>query len=98
MNDYVLDALHRLLSEFEVQPEAPSLGVAGAPLRFHFFDPTFAHLNANNRLPFLEQWRDQRSQFLAIPPLQHAFALLRATFRRHMEFNSGSVAKHDRGR
>ena len=38
VDNYIFEALRRLLSEFEVQPDATSFDSTGAPLGFHFLD------------------------------------------------------------
>jgi len=98
VDDKIFQALHRLFHQFEVQPDTAGLDVAGAPLGFHLFDTPLDNLNPQDRLPFLQQRRDQDFQLLAIPSLQHPFAPLGTGFRLHMEFQRGFVSQHDSGR
>ena len=56
MNKNIFEPLHRLLSEFEIQPDATSFDATGAPLGFHLLDAPVSDLNTENWLPLL-QWR-----------------------------------------
>lgn len=58
MGEHVLQTLHGLLGEFEVQPDAAGGGVAASPFRFHFLDAPFRGTDTKGLLPFLQQRRD----------------------------------------
>ena len=48
VNDDIFDALYRLLSEFEIQPDATSFDATGAPLGFHLLDAPVSYLNTES--------------------------------------------------
>src|ERR1700693_1460406 len=81
VDNQVIEALHRLFCEFEVEPDATGVDVAASPLRFHLFDAPFSHINTQHWLPFLDEWRNQVSQFGSVPALQNSLALLSAQLR-----------------
>jgi hypothetical protein len=41
----IFEALYRLLSEFEIQPNATGIGATGSPFGFHFLDAPVSELN-----------------------------------------------------
>jgi hypothetical protein len=75
VHDDILKALHGLLGEFKVHPDAARFHVATAPLGFHLLDSPGSYLNTQNRLPFLQESRDQFPQLLTIPSFQHHLAM-----------------------
>jgi hypothetical protein len=93
MDGDVLQALHRLLREFEVQPNPTNFDIAASPLGFHFLDAAVNGLQAQNPLPFLQEWWQQFVKLSPIPPLQCAFALRSVGFSAHMEFDGGLVVQ-----
>jgi hypothetical protein len=71
MHEHVLDALHWLLGQLQV----PGFDVAAAPLRLHLLDAPVAGAHAQQWLPFIKEFRQQRLQLLAIPALQEQFSI-----------------------
>jgi hypothetical protein len=45
VNNDIFEALYRLLSEFEIQPDATSFDATGSPFGFHFLDAPVTDLN-----------------------------------------------------
>jgi hypothetical protein len=48
VNNDIFETLHRLLSEFEIQPDATSFDATGAPLGFHLLDAPVSDLNTES--------------------------------------------------
>jgi len=48
----------RLFRQLQVQPETARFGGAGAPLGLHFLAAPVSNLDAQGRLPFLQERRD----------------------------------------
>ena len=94
VDDEIFQALHLLLGELEVQPDATGLCIAGAPLGLHLLDAPRINLNAQGRLPYFQKGRNQFLELLAIPTLQHSLSLLSSGLPPRMEFDGGFVA-HD---
>jgi hypothetical protein len=46
VNHDIFEALHRLLGEFEIQPDATSFDATGAPLGFHLLDAPVSDLRS----------------------------------------------------
>ena len=75
VDDDVFEAFRWLLGEFQIEPDASGRGIAGAPFGFHAFDAPVGDLDAQDRLPLLDQGRYQGLQSLAIPALQDTLTL-----------------------
>src|SRR5450759_2374443 len=90
VDDDVFEALHRLLGEFKVQPDAVGLGIASAPSRFHFLDAPLSDHNTQDRLPFLDERWNQFFELLAIPTLQDYFPLRFALPRSNMQLDDSA--------
>ena len=71
VDDDVFEALDRLLGEFEVQPHAATIGVAGAPLGFHSFDSRLCGRHFHARLHFAMSGGINSFKLLSIPALQN---------------------------
>src|SRR5438128_2333430 len=97
VDDDIFEALYWLFGEFKVQPDATGVSVACAPLGFHSFDAVRGYLKAQGRLPFVQKWRDQFPQLLAIPTLQDSLALRGIHFWPDMEFDGRFIAHQNFG-
>src|ERR1035437_3956035 len=86
-----------LLGGFEVHSDAPGFDVASAPPGFHLLDAPLGDPNTQNRLPFLDERRNQFLDLLAIPLVQNPFALPGIGFWPHMKFELGLVAQLNAG-
>ena len=75
MDQHVLQAQHGLLDQFQVQPDAPSFGIAASPARLHPLDPNLGDRLAHPGLPFREQRGKQRPELATVPALQDSIPL-----------------------
>ncbi|MNR50901.1 hypothetical protein D3C85_1704870 [compost metagenome] len=70
----VLQALHRLLRQFQVEPDSAGFDAAGAPFGFHPLDAPGSRFNPQLRLPFLQHLRHQAFQLSTVEVVQHLLA------------------------
>src|SRR5579883_2796283 len=90
--DDVFQAMPRLFDQFEIEPDAPGFDVAGAPFGFHLLDIPLADLDADDRLPFLDQGGNFLFESLPVPGEQDTLALSGVVARAHEEIHDGVVA------
>ena len=60
VDEDVFEQVGRLLGQLQVEPDAPSLGIARPPPGLHSFDAPRGSLDADYRLPLRQQGRDLR--------------------------------------
>ena len=102
VHDDVLEALRRLFGQIRIQPDAPELGPAASPFRFHPLRKESLHLYANDRLPFADQGGNCLLELLAIPFFENGlllfFARTRTDLQVHLvvlEFHGGCLIGFD---
>ena len=91
VDDDVLKAGGVFLGQFEVEPDAGRLAVAGAPFGFHPPDAPEGHLTADLLLPPGNERRHGAAQFLALPPLEDLDASCRVGALWHVEQEAAVV-------
>src|SRR6266851_3756824 len=95
MDNDVLQAMHGFLDEFEIQPDATCLNIAGTPAGFHLFHAPASHLHANDRFPFGDKGRNLFFEAAAVPGGQYAPALRGITGGAGEEVHDLVVANDD---
>lgn len=70
----VFQAGRRLLGQFEIQPDAPRLGVARSPAGLHPLDARLGGAYADFRFPLGHDGGQALAQPAAVPALQHGLA------------------------
>ena len=67
--------MHRFLDEFEIQPDAARLPIAGTPLRFHLLHAPPGHLDTDDGFPFGDEGSNLLLESPPVPGRQDALAL-----------------------
>lgn len=94
----VLQALQWFLRQFQIQPDAPGVGVAAAPQGLHALDAPVFGLHTQHLLPFVQQGWHALFHFCPVEGIQQRLALLGCAFGAGAQFQQGLAAQGHSGR